>query len=114
HTRTPVAAPTTRPVLAIANIASRTLTIRISDEATPTRRAKPPGVDGADVYSFIGTTPPGDLSAWTYKGLARNGEFNVPYNAGDVAQIAHLRAVWKNTRGVSGPIGDEVTGSIAA
>jgi hypothetical protein len=114
HTRTPAPVPATRPILSIANITSRTLKIRLSDEATPTKRAKPPGVDGAQVYSFIGATPPGDLSAWTFKGLARKGEFNVPYNLADVGQVAHLRAVWINTRGASGPVSDEITGSIAA
>jgi hypothetical protein len=117
HVRTPVPPPTTRPVLSVANISSRTLSIRLADETTPTRRAKPPGVDGAEVYSFAaaaGTPPPADLTAWQYKGLAKRADFNVPFDAGDVGKIGCVRAQWVSTRGANGPVSDEITGSIAA
>ena len=117
HVRTPVAPPVTRPVLSVANMASRSLTLRVSDESTPTKRAKPAGCEGANVYSFValaGTPPPADLSSWTYKGLARKADFNCAFEAGDVGKVAHIRALWINSRGAGGPVSDEITGSIAA
>ncbi len=117
HVRTPVSPPVTRPVLSVANMASRSLTLRVSDESTPTKRAKPSNVEGANVYSFValaGTPPPADLSGWTYKGLARKSDFNCAFEAGDVGKVAHIRALWINSRGAGGPVSDEITGSIAA
>lgn len=115
--RTPILPPTTRPVLAVASLASRSLDIRIADEATPTKRARPRGVDGAYIYSFVaasGTPAPANLSAWTFRGIAKKADYLVDFDSADIGKIAHVRALWISTRGANGPVSDEVSGSIAA
>ena len=117
HVRTPVTPPTTKPVLALSAIESRGLRIRLTDELTPTRRAKPSGVAGAEVYTFAaaaGVTPPGDMTAWSYQGLARKADYQVSFDIADVGKTAYVRAVWTNTRSEDGPVSEPITATIAA
>jgi hypothetical protein len=117
HVRTPAAPPTTRPVLALSAIESRGLRLRLTDEATPTRRAKPPGTEGAEIYSFAagpGVTPPGDLTGWSYQGLARKSDYQVSFDIADVGKTAWVRALWTSTRGGDGPVSEPITATIAA
>jgi hypothetical protein len=114
HTRSPAAVPTTRPLLTVIGLTSRNLKFRMVDESTPLKRAKLPGIDSAEVYSFVGTTPPLELSGWVYRGVFRKSEFNLAFDGTQIGQLAHVKAVWKNTRGESGPVSDEITGTIAA
>ncbi len=115
--RTPIGPPVTRPVLSVAGRSGPLVTIRLADEQTPTRRAKPPGVDAASVYAFIGpagTVPPAELSAWMYKGQSRRADMTLAFDPAAAGQIAHVRAVWINPRGVAGPLSDAVTAAVAA
>ncbi|HEY8666511.1 MAG TPA: hypothetical protein VIL86_07600, partial [Tepidisphaeraceae bacterium] len=88
-----VARPATMPVCTLVENVDRTHTIRLVDETTPTRRARPAGSAGAEVYSFVadpGQTPPADLEAWRFEGLATKSQFSVSYNGGDVGKVAYI------------------------
>lgn len=113
----PTPPPFTKPLLALVGNTDRTHTIRLVDETTPTRRARPTGTSGAEVYSYVAAAaepPPGDLEQWRFEGLATKGEFDVDYNAGDVGKTAYIRAVWYNRKGETGPASNPITGTIAA
>ena len=111
--RTPQPPPRTRPVLSLMSIWAQTLKIHLRDEATLSRRAKPFGIEGAEIYTHIGPVPPTLCSAWTYKGLARRSVFIIPFAPGERGQVAHIRALWKNTRGVNGPWSNPIAGMVA-
>jgi hypothetical protein len=117
HVRTPNPPPTTKPVASVANMGSRSLSIRLVDETTPTKRAKPHGVDGAEVYTYVPTAseaPPADLTDWRFEGIAKKSDFDISYKLSDVGKTAVIRARWISTRGDNGPVSDPITGSIAA
>lgn len=117
-TPTPVPPPTTKPLLTIAGRGGNLgLTLRIADETTPDRRAKPRGVAGAEVYTYVpkeGEAPPEDLEQWRYEGTARTGIFTADFNPADDGKMAYVRAVWVSTRGASGPVSGTVSARVAA
>jgi hypothetical protein len=111
---TPVPAPATTPLVNLMLVGSRTHTIRIVDETTPTKRARPAGAVGAEIFSFVGATPPADLEGWRYEGQATNSEFIVDYDAADVGKSATIVARWFNRKGQTGPVSNPITGTVAA
>jgi hypothetical protein len=68
------------PLVKLMSIRGRSHTIRLA-AAAATRRAKPPGVHGAEIYSFVaagpGDAPPENLENWRFEGLATRTEFRV-------------------------------------
>jgi hypothetical protein len=117
-TNTPIPAPVTKPVLTVAAIsAGRSVTIKLADESSTNKRAKPYGVDGAEVYSYVpadGEAPPTDLERWRFEGIATRSTFDILYNGEDVNKTSYICAAWFNPRGESGPASDKVTATIAA
>jgi hypothetical protein len=117
-TQTPIPPPVTRPVLSVVGgSVGKTLTIRLVDETTPTKKAKPFGVDGAAVYSYVPTgseNPPADLELWRFEGIATKSVFEAGFNPSDVGKTAYVKARWFNPRGEAGPASDDVTATIAA
>jgi hypothetical protein len=93
HVRTPVAPPATKPIIAMLGLEALGFSLRITDEATPSKRSKPIHVDGADVYSFVaaaGVTPPADVLQWNYQGRAQKADYKVSFPAGQVGMVASL------------------------
>ncbi len=60
--------PAMSPTILIKNVAGRVVGLRLIDASQPTRRGKPPGVDGATILSFVGETPPENLTDWELQG----------------------------------------------
>ena len=113
----PVPPPATRPLVAVMSTAARMINIRLSDETTPTRRARPTGTSGAEVYSFVPTAseaPPADLENWRFEGMATRSDFAVDFNAADIGKSATIVARWFNRKGETGPVSNPITGTIAA
>lgn len=117
HVRTPVAPPVTRPLINVLDMAPLTFGLRLADEATPNKRSKPIGVDGADLWTFVGisgATPPVDLAAWTYQGRVRKADYTLTFSGTLAGQVAHMRAKWVSTRGDAGPVSADLVRNIAA
>lgn len=103
---TPINPPATRPMLNIIGSTTAQLVLRIVDENTPTRRARPTGSVGAQVYTFVaptGTPPPADLKQWMFEGMATKGDFQIRYAPADIGKQAYIVARWSNAKGQSGP-----------
>ncbi len=112
-----VPAPATSPLLNIVAVTPRQHAIRVVDETTPTRRARPFNAAGAEVYAFIGAagvTPPADLEHWEFKGMATRSDYIVQYNADDAGKQATIVTRWYNRRGQTGPVSNPISGTIAA
>ena len=64
---------------------------------TPTRRGKPPGTRGANVYSFVGPSYPADPSGWRYEGATTKNKLDVlfPDSAAGGTQV-WICATWFN------------------
>jgi len=105
----PIARPGHAPVLTVLPSTGRVVRIRLRDKASPDRLGKPPGVAGAAVMTYTArspeeTSPPTDLSNWSYHGNATRRTFDVNLGS-DVPAGAKvwITAAWYSTRGKFGP-----------
>ena len=112
--RAAIGAPTTRPLANIAATASLSHTVRFVDEATPTRRAKPNGVMGAEVWVAIGDAPPTNLDEMQFLGLDTRTPYVSEFDSEDIGKTAYYRLRWVNRRGEAGPWGDIISAAIVA
>lgn len=104
-TPTPVPPPSTRPLVAILATTGLNVSLRLTDENTPTRRSHPVGVSGAEVFSFTGATAPADLRSWTFEGLATRSDMVVAFPPAAAAGTKiFIAARWYNNKGDTGPV----------
>ncbi len=110
----PIPAPSSAPDVDIVSVAGRTVKIRLHDSTSPTRRGRPPGVAGASLFSFVGTTPPASLSAWHFEGnTTRTNKLEVLFDAGvPGGATVWFAAFWFNARTQAGPTSTPVSGNI--
>ena len=65
--RTPSHPPVEIPVIDILSMVGSTLTLRLHNGSL-TSRARPADARGAAIFTFIGPTPPNQVSEWTFRG----------------------------------------------
>lgn len=112
--RTPAAVPTTRPLAMVDASKRLEHTIHFKDEMTPNSKAKPPGVLGAEIWCFVGATPPADISTCHFVALDTKTPYVVHYEGGDANKVAHYILLWVSTRGAKGPMSETVSATIGA
>jgi len=110
--RTHVPAPTTRPVGRIESAAPHTLVLHFVDETTPTKRAKPDGVQGCQVWSFVGDTAPADPSGYHFLALDTRTPYTDEHQAADAGKTAFYLLRWQNDKGETGPWGAVVVAKV--
>ncbi len=113
-TRTPVSAPTTKPVATVDTSQRLRHTIQFVDELTPTSRAKPDGVTGCEVWVKVGDPAPADASALKYLATDTRTPYTVDYDGGDAGKTAYYMLRWVNTHGEQGPWSQTVSATIGA
>ncbi|MGN6727358.1 MAG: hypothetical protein ACTHLZ_15675 [Tepidisphaeraceae bacterium] len=103
-THTSVAGPTARPGMELVSVVSRTLTARIFDSASATKRGKPVGAVQAFCYTFVGETYPSDPALWQFQGAFTKGtcEITFPDTVPGGAQV-WVCAAWVSRKGETGP-----------
>lgn len=113
--RTP--APGSRP-LVIVEVAGRlTHQLRLSDESTPTRRARPRGAERAEL--FVAFTPagapaPAETDAYRYVQSVSDGSTVLSFESPRGGMQAHYLARWVNRTGASGPWSETSSATVAA
>lgn len=112
-TPTPVAAPTSSPELIVEIWGRLTHRIRFRDAATPTRRAKPDGVSGCEIWVKVGGDVPKDESEMRYIGRASRSPFAHDFAGESAGKTAFYRARWVSTRGETGAWSQTVSATIA-
>jgi hypothetical protein len=115
--KTPAPAPRTCPVVTIDPAARLTHRLRITDSATPTRRGKPEGAVGAEVW--VALVPPGapiptDPAALSFLTLASRGVLRTTFEPGAGGKTAVYMLRWVNTKGERGPWSEVGVGTVAA
>jgi hypothetical protein len=139
HARRPTTAPLppdTAPDLHISAIHRRAHTLRLADSATPTRKARPPGTVGAEIYYLLSSAPqttspdaeqksaaapltpspalpPDNLQHWRFAGIATRDTFLLQTPAASPGQRVTITARWITRRGETGPRGNLVTATFA-
>lgn len=113
----PVPAPTSRP-LALVESGQRLMhNLRLVDESTPTRRARPAGVLGAEVWVKLvdaDTPAPTDPAALVFLTMTTKPTFRADFKPGEGGKTAVYMARWINTRGEKGPWSEVTTATVAA
>lgn len=114
--RSAVPPPTSAPVVRVESGQRLMHRLRLVDESTPTRRARPKGVLGAEVWVKLvapptadapaGSTPgasPGDPardpSSFTFLTMTTKPSFRAEFKAGEGGKAAVYMARWVNTLG---------------
>ena len=104
----PIPKPSTSPVLSVAKVSGRSITInlreRLSDGNPSERRGKPAGVKGAGLFYATGDTPPVSAEGWTFRGNASTTTtiIEIPGSVPAGANV-WLTAQWFNPRLQTGP-----------
>ena len=106
---TPAPVPGSAPLVDFISTVARTVKVRVHDGSTP-KRAKPPGVKSATVFSFVGLTAPMTVAGWKYEGVSNKSVFDIvfPDTVANGALI-WIAAVWNNAKNQSGPPSDPVS-----
>lgn len=121
---TPVPTPTSRPQARVESARGLTQNLRFVDAATPTRRAKPKGMTGAEVWLAL-TGPnepppppnaPGASGAGPYQYVATNssGSLRADFTNAQAGMTAHYLLCWVNRRGEKGPWSEPASATVAA
>ena len=81
---------------------------------TRTRKAKPAGAMGAEIWVKIGPTPPVDPSELTFLAVDTRTPYTTDFDGADGGKQAHYMLRWVNTRGETGPWSETATATIGA
>ena len=114
---TPAPAPSSRPLALVESGQRLTHQLRLVDESTPTRRARPAGVLGAEVWVKLvdaDQPAPTDPAALTFLTMTTKPSFRAEFKAGEGGKTAVYMARWVNTRGEKGPWSEITTATVAA
>jgi hypothetical protein len=97
--RSPVPPPTDAPVLEVGVVSGRLVNVRVH-AAGSERRGKPAGAIGANIYSYVGETPPADPRAYHFEGMTTRTRAQVlfPDTVASGATV-WLSANWVSARG---------------
>jgi hypothetical protein len=111
---TPVGPPITRPVVSVDTSQRLQHTIGFADEATPTRKAKPDGVRGAQIWVKIGDPAPVDPNELTFLATDTRTPYVAAFDGADGNKVAHYMLRWESTRGEPGPWSETASATIGA
>lgn len=115
--RTAPTPPRTRPTAQIEARGRLTHTLKVTDESTPTRRARPRNTIGAEVWVALvdpQSPAPTDPSLFTYLTTAPRPTVTTQFRQEDGGKTAVYLLRWANTRGERGAWSDPHTATVAA
>ena len=113
-TRTRAPVPASRPLVEVDTGSRLQHTIRWRDETSATSRAKPRGVKGAEIWYFIGPTPPSDPEKCKFAALDSATPHLMEHDPADAGKLCHYLLRWVNSRGEAGPWSETVSATIGA
>ncbi|MEZ6124722.1 MAG: hypothetical protein R3C49_16360 [Planctomycetaceae bacterium] len=112
--RTPVPPPHTAPVGNVMATDRLEHTLYISDAATPTRRARPAGVSGCELYLCVADQAPTDPAMYRLLRFATRTPETITFDAADGGKTANYLLRWMNGKGEFGPWSQVVSATIPA
>lgn len=110
----PIGPPTTAPICSIECGARLQHTLRFVDETTPTRKAKPAGVLGVEIWNKVGDTPPASESELRFVAVDTSAPFVLNFTSADGGKTAYYWMRWVSPTGERGPWGEQSQATIAA
>ena len=110
----PIGAPTTSPIISIECGNRLQQVLRFSDSATPTRKAKPPGALGVEIWNKVGITPPTGESDLRFVAVDTNAPYLMNFDSVDGGKTNYVWMRWVSPTGERGPWGEQAQATIAA
>jgi len=110
--RTPIPPPVTAPIGRVEVTGVRKHTIHFVDETTPTSKAKPAGVRGAEIWLKIGMTPPASQDEMDYITTDTRTPYTYDFEPADAGKTAYYWLRWVNSKGDPGPWSAMVSATI--
>jgi hypothetical protein len=107
----------TRPIGVVDTAQRLRHEIRFSDEATPTRRAKPAGVMGCEIWvkvSATGEAAPTGADGLSFLSLDTASPYTAEYDGAQGGKTAHYMLRWVKSGGDKGPWSETVSATISA
>jgi len=108
---------TTRPIGQVDTNQRLRHKIRFVDEATPTRRAKPAGIMGCEIWVKVlpaGEAPPAGGDELSFVFMDTASPHTVEYDGADGGKMAHYMLRWVKRGGQKGPWSETVSATITA
>ena len=108
---------TTRPIGVVDTSQRLRHEIRFSDEATPTRRAKPAGVMGCEIWVKVtnpGEAAPTGADGLSFLSLDTASPYIAEYDGANGGKTAHYMLRWVKTSGEKGPWSETISATITA
>ncbi len=110
----PIGAPTTAPQVAIECGNRLQQTLRFVDSATPTKKAKPAGVLGVEIWNKVGITPPPGESDLRFVAVDTNAPHLMHFDSADGGKTNYVWMRWVSPTGERGPWSEQAQATIAA
>ena len=110
--RSPIGAPTTHPLGRIEIGGHFTLIVHFVNETTPQKIAKPHGVLGCQIWSYVGDPAPVDPTGYAFIGLDTRTPYTDTHPAADAGKTAYYWLRWQNAKGEVGPWSDVLSAKI--
>jgi len=104
-------APTTAP-LGSVDYGKLRHTIHFRDSATPDKRAKPKGMQGCEIWRFIGTAPPTSESDYNYVATDTDSPYVAFYTMADAGKKVYYLLRWLSKSGERGEWSETIEATI--
>jgi hypothetical protein len=114
QTPAPIGAPTTAPICSVECGNRLQHTLRFVDSATPSRRAKPAGVMGAEIWNKVGNAPPASEAELRFVAVDTSAPFVVNFDIADGGKTSYYWIRWVSPTGERGPWSEQAAATIAA
>ena len=111
-TPTPSGPPTTSPTATVDTRERLQHTIHFRDATTPTSKAKPAGVRGAEIWMKVGTPAPVDASELSFVTLDTRTPHVITFDGADANKTVTYWLRWVSTGGGVGPWGPAVAATV--
>jgi hypothetical protein len=102
---TPILAPTSIPALSLTGGTPLQHTLRYTDSAAVTGKAKPFGALQLQVFAMTSATPITDPTLIAFYGVATKSPFVINYSSGDANKVAYVVGRWVTRTGLVGAFG---------
>lgn len=110
----PIGPPTTTPIVSIECGNRLQQTLRFVDSATPTRKAKPAGAIGVEIWNKVGTTPPTGEGELRFVAVDTNSPYTMNFDSADGGKTNYVWMRWVSPTGERGPWSEQAQATIAA
>lgn len=107
----------TRPIGVVDTSQRLRHEIRFSDEATPTRRAKPAGVMGCEIWvkvSAVGEAAPSSADELSFLSMDTASPYVAEYDGANGGKTAHYMLRWVKSGCEKGPWSETISATITA